>query len=95
MRKFLPFLFLILSSCRTFGGMSCISPSLYYRNMAQSYYDSFSSYRVDEKTSERLKKIKEFQCEYRFGDKFYAYKTFVDTKYILVRYGTAITYIEE
>jgi hypothetical protein len=95
MKKILPFLLLILASCRSFGGMSCISPSLYDRNMAQSYYDSFSSYRADAETTERLRKIKEFQCEYRFGDRFYVYKTFIDTKYILVRYGTAITYIEE
>lgn len=95
MKKNLLILLFIASSCRVSGGMSCISTSEYTRNMAQSYYDSFSSYLVDKKTRDRLMKIKEFQCEYRFGDKFYAYKTFLDTKYILVRYGVAITYIEE
>ena len=71
-------------------------PSEYVRNDAQSYYSSFSSYRViDYALYDRLRKNPEFKCEYRAGDDFYAYKTFLGTKYILVRYGEAITYIEE
>lgn len=95
MKRIVLVFFLLLGSC-SFSGMSCIPPSEYYKNQAQSYYDSFSSYRViDPQLHSRLRKIEEFKCYYRAGDQFYAYKTFFDTKYILVRYGTAITYIEE
>jgi hypothetical protein len=71
-----------------------MAPSEYEKNMAQSYYDSFSSGRViDTKLRQRL--MKKFVCYYRAGDQFYAYSTFLDTKYILVRRLEAITYIEE
>ena len=90
MKKFLIFFLFLASSC---VGMSCIPPSEYDKNRAQSYYDSFSATLVDVKTHERIRK--KFACEYRPGDDIYAYKTFLDTKYILVRYRQAISYIEE
>ncbi len=89
--KKLPILFLFLASSCT--GMSCIPPSEYEKNLAQSYYDSFSARLVDVKTHERL--MRKFACEYRAGDDIYSYKTFLDMKYILVRNREAISYVEE
>lgn len=91
--KKLPLCFLFFLFSCSFGGMSCIAPSEYDKNAAQSYYDSFSSYLVDIRTHERLRK--KFACYYRAGDDIYAYNTFLGTKYILVRRREAITYIDE
>lgn len=92
MKKFSLIFLLFISSC-SLGGMSCIWPSEYDKNVAQSYYESFSSYRVDVQTHERLRK--KFTCYYRAGDEIYAYSTFLGTKYILVRGQEAITYIDD
>ncbi len=89
------FLLLLISSC-SFGGMSCMPPSDYEQHQAQTYFDSFSSFRViDGKEHTRLRKNPTFKCYYRAGDEFYSYSTFIDTKYVLVRGRQAITYIEE
>jgi hypothetical protein len=94
-KKILLTLLFLVSSC-AFNGMSCIPPSEYYRNEAQSYYDSFSSYKIfDKEVIKRLRSNKDFNCAYRIGDEVYAYQTFLNTKYIVVRNRKAITYIEE
>lgn len=73
--------------------MACMRPSEYDVNTAQSYYKSFGAVLVSNQEHERLRK--KFICDYRAGDLIYVYSTFFDKKYILVRYGQAITYLEE
>ncbi|MBU6140162.1 MAG: hypothetical protein KGP29_01210 [Proteobacteria bacterium] len=90
MKKLLILTLLSISSCM---GMSCIPPSEYEKNTAQSYYDSFSATLVDVKKHEFLRK--KFSCHYLPGDDIYSYKTFFGTKYILVRNREAITYLEQ
>ncbi len=93
MKNFLLLLFLLLNvSCVGFENFGCMSPSEYERNTAQSYYDTFGTSVVSDKVHNRVKK--KFSCQYRSGDKIYAYETFWDTKYILVRHGAAVTYVE-
>ncbi len=88
-------LFIILllsSSCVSDGNGICWSPSDYEKNTAQEYYDTFGTSRVSDAVHNKMRK--KFTCHYRAGDSIYAYKTFWDTKYILVRKGKAITYVE-
>ncbi|MBM3580332.1 MAG: hypothetical protein FJX34_06145 [Alphaproteobacteria bacterium] len=93
MKKIFFLLPLLLSSCVGFDRMTCMRPSEYDVNTAQSYYDSFGAVLVSNQEHERLRK--KFICNYRAGDQIYIYQTFFNKKYILVRYGQAITYIEE
>lgn len=85
-------LLLFLSSCVDVNGEYCSDPGEYNKNTAQSYYDSFGVYKV-RMTPEEARKM--FGCNYRRGDSIYSYSTFWGKKYILVRYGKAVTYIEE
>jgi hypothetical protein len=95
MRKFSQILaLLILASCYDGSGVSnCFSwASDYDKATAQSYYETIGTSLVSDKTFNRIKP--KFKCEYRTGDKIYSYSTFWDTKYILVRHGQAVTYVE-
>jgi hypothetical protein len=92
MRKIPVLLLLLLSAC-VFDHVSCISVSEFDRNTAKSYYPSWGATLVEKETYNRVKK--KFSCNYRPSDYIYSYKTFLDTKYILVRDGEAVTYIEE
>lgn len=85
---------LVTVSCANIYGKYCADPSEYDRNLAQSYYDSFGTWKIiDNAEKERLAKL--FGCNYRRGDAVYSYSTFWGKKYILVRYGRAVTYIDE
>lgn len=90
MKKFLLAVLLLCSSC--VGEMACLSPSEYDRNTAQEYYDTLGTYRVSEAVHNKVRK--KFSCYYHAGDEIYAYKTFWDTKYVLVRRDKAVTYVE-
>ena len=92
MKKLFLLLLLIVSSCAGFDHFGCMHPSEYDRNTAQSYYDAFGTYKVRNDFHNKVRK--KFSCYYRAGDKIYAYNTFWGTKYILVRHGHAITYVE-
>lgn len=92
MKKFILAAFLLISSCTGFEGFGCLAPSDYDKNTAQSYYDTFGTSLVSDATHNKVRK--KFTCYYRGGDKIYAYKTFWDTKYILVRRGEVITYVD-
>lgn len=85
-------LFVFLNSCAGFENFGCMQPSEYDRNTAQSYYNTFGTYKVSNEVNNKIRK--KFSCYYRAGDKIYAYDTFWGTKYILVRYGHAVTYID-
>ena len=92
MKKFFLAIFLFCSSCAGIGGFDCFSPSEYDKNTAQSYYETFGTSMVSSVTHNKVKK--KFGCHYRAGDKIYAYQTFWGVKYILVRHGHAVTYVE-
>ncbi|MDX2082383.1 MAG: hypothetical protein SFV53_00125 [Rickettsiales bacterium] len=89
---FLTMFLLFISACENVGISSCMQPSQYYQNEAQSYYETFGTSLVSDELHQKLRK--KFACYYRAGDKIYAYKTLWNTKYVLVRHGTAITYID-
>lgn len=93
MKKYLLILLLVaLSSCYTVDGIYCVTPSEYDRSLAEGYYQSFSSFR--ERISE-VKAKKLFGCNFhRNTDAIYSYSTFWGKKYILVRYGRAVTWAE-
>lgn len=92
MKKLSPFIFLLCVACVGFDNFGCMAPSEYDRNTAQGYYDTFGTSLVSSTKHNQIRK--KFGCYYRAGDKIYAYSTFWDNKYILVRHGSAITYVE-
>ncbi len=94
MKNFFVLSILLLStSCLNSAAMSCFGgPSEYDRSTAQSYYDTWGTSLVSNVTHRKIAKM--LPCEYRAGDQIYAYKTLWDTKYLLVRRGKAITYVE-
>jgi hypothetical protein len=92
MKKFLLAVFLLFSACEGMENFGCLNPSEYDKNTAQSYYDTFGTMKVS--TTVHNKVRKKFACYYRSGDKIYAYDTLWGTKYILVRRGVAVTYVE-
>ncbi len=92
MKKLLLTAFLFISSCVGMNGFGCLGPSDYDRNTAQEYYDTIGTSLVSDALHNKVRK--KFSCYYRAGDKIYAYKTLWGVKYILVRYGQAITYVE-
>jgi hypothetical protein len=86
--------FLLLSACEGFDKFGCFAPTNYDKNLAEEYYQTLGTSLLDE-DSKKFKKIKKkFFCYYKKGDKIYVYKTFFGEKYILVRRGAAITYVE-
>lgn len=91
MKKFIFAVFLLCTSCEGID-FSCSSPSEYNKNTAQSYYDTFGTSLVSDAVHNKIRK--KFACQYRAGDKIYAYTTFWSTYYVLVRYGEAVMYVE-
>ena len=91
MKKFIFVFFLLCTSCEG-TDFSCSSPSEYNKNTAQSYYDTFGTSLVSDAEHNKIRK--KFACQYRAGDKIYAYTTFWSTYYVLVRYGEAVMYVE-
>lgn len=92
MKKFLFALFVFCASCEGMENLGCSMISDYDRNTAQSYYDTFGTYKVSNENHNKIRK--KFACYYRVGDEIYAYPTFWDTKYLLVRRGYAVTYVD-
>ena len=93
---------LSLSSCsmvsptgmflRSGGDGGCNNISQYNRETAESYYNTFGTYqaKISDKEATKL-----FECNYEWGDRVYVYSTFWGKKYILVRSGKAVTYVDE
>jgi hypothetical protein len=93
MKKLFILFLLPLFSCISIDRAGCVRVLEYDRNLAKSYYESWGVSVVDSETYDRVKK--KFVCNYYTGDYIYSYKTFLNTKYILVHDGEAVTYIEE
>jgi len=92
MNKLAILLFFFCISCVDLNQFGCLAPSDYDKSTAQSYYDTIGTSLVSDATHNKVRK--KFPCYYRAGDKIYAYHTFWGVKYILVRHGEAITYVE-
>jgi len=80
----------LLFSCET---MTCPPESQSKINSAQSMYNSFGTFLARDVSNERAAQM--FGCHYKDGDDVYLYKTLWNKKYILVRDGVAISYVEE
>lgn len=93
MRKLLllPFL-LLIPSCIDSEGFGCAYPSYYKRTTAQTYYDTFGTVLADDAEEKEAKPL--FGCHYHRSDRIFVYKTLWSKKYILVRYGSVITFVE-
>ncbi len=92
MKKFILTIFLLSAACADMKYFGCSEPSEYTKNTAQSYYDTIGTSLVSDALHNKIRK--KFECEYRAGDKIYAYNTFWNTYYVLVRNGEAVTYVE-
>ena len=85
-------LLLLIPACIDSEGFGCAYPSYYSKTTAQTYYDTFGTVLANDAEEKEAKIL--FGCHYHTGDYIYVYKTFFGKKYILVRYGKAITFEE-
>ncbi len=80
---------LIFTSCK---GMEYCDSTEWKQQEAQSMYNTFGTLIVEMNASD-AQKI--FGSCYRQGDDIYVYNTLWSKKYILARYGKAVTYVED
>ena len=88
MKNFLLMLCVVLCSC---ADLNC-DVSEWKQQEAQSMYNAFGTnvVKIDSSKAEKI-----FGACYQQGDDIYAYKTLWGKKYILARFGHAITYVED
>ena len=90
---FLATIFLVASCVPSLDRLNCpMSPSYEEQDFAQSAYDDLGTSLADVKPEE-IKKM--FGCFYETGDKIYYYSRFMNSGYVLVRSGKAITYYDK
>lgn len=90
---FLAIIFLTNACVPSFDRLNCpIAPSYADQDFAQSAYDDLGTSLANVKFEE-IKKM--FGCFYEAGDKVYYYSRFMNSGYVLVRSGKAITYYDE
>ena len=71
----------------------CQQPPQYVVDEAQEYYNDWTTAKVDKLPKEKVRRM--FGCLYQRGDEIFLHKTFFRKKYILVRYGKAVTFYSE